>query len=100
MIFRKAQNKIQDPAKLRWLIDLIDRETWVGLDIDVKGEVYGGLLEKNAQDTKSGAGILARNAGSSSEPRPRRKICAAACAGRIFENVVGDSGLEPPTSSV
>jgi type I restriction enzyme M protein len=55
-IFRKAQNKIQDPAKLRRLIDLIDGETWTGMDIDIKGEIYGGLLEKNAQDTKSGAG--------------------------------------------
>ncbi|NUQ84430.1 MAG: SAM-dependent DNA methyltransferase [Anaerolineales bacterium] len=56
VIFRKAQNKIQDPAKLRRLIELIDSETWIGLDIDVKGEIYEGLLEKNAQDTKSGAG--------------------------------------------
>jgi type I restriction enzyme M protein len=56
VIFRKAQNKIQDPAKLRRLIDLIDGETWLGLDIDVKGEIYEGLLEKNAQDIKSGAG--------------------------------------------
>ena len=56
VIFRKAQNKIQDPAKLRRLVDLINGETWTGLDIDVKGEIYEGLLEKNAQDTKSGAG--------------------------------------------
>ncbi len=55
-IFRKAQNKIQDPAKLKRLITLINGETWVGLDIDTKGEIYEGLLEKNAQDTKSGAG--------------------------------------------
>jgi len=55
-IFRKAQNKIQDPAKLRRLIRMIDGETWVGLDIDVKGDIYEGLLEKNAQDVKSGAG--------------------------------------------
>ncbi len=55
-IFRKAQNKIQDPAKLRRLVELIDGETWLGLDVDVKGEIYEGLLEKNAQDTKSGAG--------------------------------------------
>ena len=54
VIFRKAQNKIQDPAKLRRLVELIDGETWIGLDIDVKGEIYEGLLEKNAQDTKSG----------------------------------------------
>ena len=56
VIFRKAQSKIQDPAKLRRLIDLIDGETWMGLDIDIKGEIYEGLLEKNAQDIKSGAG--------------------------------------------
>ncbi len=55
-IFRKAQNKIQDPAKLRRLIDLIDGEVWIGLDMDVKGAIYEGLLEKNAQDIKSGAG--------------------------------------------
>jgi len=57
IIFRKAQNKIQDPAKLRRLIaDLIDRETWTTLDVDVKGDAYEGLLEKNAEDVKSGAG--------------------------------------------
>jgi type I restriction enzyme M protein len=57
IIFRKAQNKIQDPAKLKRLIaDLIDREKWSMLDADVKGNAYEGLLEKNAQDTKGGAG--------------------------------------------
>ena len=56
VIFRKAQNRIQDPAKLRRLITLIEDETWIGLGIDVKAEIYEGLLEKNAQDVKSGAG--------------------------------------------
>ncbi len=56
VIFRKAQNRIQDPAKLKRLIEMIDGETWTGLDIDVKGDIYEGLLEKNAQDIKSGAG--------------------------------------------
>ena len=56
VIFRKAQNRIQDPAKLRRLIDMIDSEIWIGLDMDVKGDIYEGLLEKNAQDIKSGAG--------------------------------------------
>ncbi len=57
VIFRKAQNKIQDPAKLRRLvIDLIDREQWMTLDADVKGGAYEGLLAKNAKDVKSGAG--------------------------------------------
>jgi type I restriction enzyme M protein len=56
VIFRKSQNKIQDPAKLKRLLTLIGGETWLGLDIDVKGEIYEGLLQKNAEDVKSGAG--------------------------------------------
>jgi type I restriction enzyme M protein len=55
-IFKKAQNKIQDPAKLKRLISLIDSERWMALDVDVKGEIYEGLLERNARDIKSGAG--------------------------------------------
>jgi len=57
VIFRKSQNKIENPALLKRLIaDLIDRERWVMMASDVKGDAYEGLLEKNAQDTKSGAG--------------------------------------------
>lgn len=57
VIFRKAQNKIENPAMLRRLIvDLIDKEQWTTLEADIKGDAYEGLLEKNAQDTKSGAG--------------------------------------------
>ena len=55
-IFRKAQNKIQDPAKLERLIKMIDKEKWATLPADVKGEIYEGLLERNAQDVKGGAG--------------------------------------------
>ena len=56
-IFRRSQNKIQDPAKLRRLIKgLIDKENWLSLDTDLKGDAYEGLLEKNASDVKSGAG--------------------------------------------
>ena len=57
VIFRKALNKIQDPAKLRRLIvDLIDKEQWSSLSADVKGDAYEGLLQKNAEDVKGGAG--------------------------------------------
>jgi type I restriction enzyme M protein len=57
LIFRKAQNKVQDPAMLRRLIvDLIGATDWTVLGTDVKGDAYEGLLEKNAEDTKSGAG--------------------------------------------
>src|SRR5678815_1381577 len=55
-IFFKAQNKIQDPAKLSRLVQMIDEQEWVGIDVDTKGDLYEGLLQKNAEDTKSGAG--------------------------------------------
>jgi type I restriction enzyme M protein len=57
LIFRKSQNKIQDPAKLRQIIvELIGKESWLSMSSDVKGDAYEDLLERNAQDTKSGAG--------------------------------------------
>lgn len=55
-IFRKAQNKLTDPAKLKRVVSLIDGETWIGMGVDVKGAIYEGLLEKNAAEVKSGAG--------------------------------------------
>src|SRR5919199_1693282 len=85
VIFRKAQNKVQDPAKLRRLIDLIDSETWTGLGIDIKGAIYEGLLEKNAQDTKSGAGQyftprpLIQAIVDVMCPAPGQTICDPAC---------------------
>ncbi|MBX7132751.1 MAG: type I restriction-modification system subunit M [Fimbriimonadaceae bacterium] len=57
LIFRKAQNKIQDPAKLqRLIVDLMDRENWSGMAADVKGDAYEGLLEKTASEGKAAAG--------------------------------------------
>ncbi len=57
VIFKKAQNRIQDPAKLKKLIiELINKETWLSLEADIKGDAYEGLLEKNAADVKGGAG--------------------------------------------
>jgi type I restriction enzyme M protein len=55
-IFTKSQNKIQDPAKLFRLIELVNETKWVTMGADVKGDIYEGLLERNAEDTKSGAG--------------------------------------------
>jgi len=85
VIFRKAQNKIQDPAKLKRLIELINEETWVGLDVDVKGEIYEGLLQKNAEDVKSGAGQyftprqLIKAMVEAINPKPGETICDPAC---------------------
>lgn len=86
LVFRKAQNKVQDPAKLRRLVaDLIDREQWTALDADVKGDAYEGLLEKNAQDTKGGAGqyftprALIQAVVACAAPRPGETVCDPAC---------------------
>ena len=86
VIFRKAQNKIQDPAKLRRLIaDLIDKEEWSSLDTDVKGDAYEGLLQKNAEDVKGGAGQyftprpLIRAIVDVMQPQPGETICDPAC---------------------
>src|SRR5713101_3997177 len=86
VIFRKAQNKIQDPAKLKRLIsDLIDQAQWSSLDADVKGDAYEGLLEKNAQDVKGGAGqyftprALIRAMVDVIRPQPGETICDPAC---------------------
>jgi type I restriction enzyme M protein len=85
-IFRKAQNKIQDPAKLRRLIvDLIDREHWSSLGADVKGDAYEGLLQKNAEDVKGGAGQyftprpLIAAIVDVIAPQPGQTICDPAC---------------------
>ena len=85
IIFRKSQNKIQDPAKLKRLISLINEETWLGLDMDIKGEIYEGLLQKNAEDTKSGAGqyftprALIRAMVEVVSPEPGQTISDPAC---------------------
>lgn len=86
VIFRKAQNKIQDPAKLRRLIvDLIDKEQWSSLDADVKGDAYEGLLQKNAEDVKGGAGqyftprALIAAMVEVMAPKPGQTICDPAC---------------------
>jgi len=85
IIFRKSQSRIQDPAKLKRLIELINTETWVGLDIDVKGDIYEGLLEKNAEDIKSGAGQyftprpLIKAIVEVMRPGPDMTICDPAC---------------------
>ena len=55
VIFRKAQNRIQEPAMLTRLVrELINSENWLSLSADVKGDAYESLLERNAQDVKTG----------------------------------------------
>jgi type I restriction enzyme M protein len=84
-IFFKAQNKIQDPAKLSRLVQMIDEQEWVGMDADTKGDLYEGLLQKNAEDTKSGAGQyftprpLIRSMVECLRPQPSKVIADPAC---------------------
>jgi len=84
-IFTKAQNKIQDPAKLLKVIDMIDKEQWSMMGADLKGKIYEGLLEKNAEDTKSGAGqyftprALIRAMVECIQPQPLKTITDPAC---------------------
>ncbi len=64
---------------------MIDRENWVMMDADVKGDIYEGLLEKNAEDTKSGAGqyftprALIKAMVACIRPQPMKKIADPAC---------------------
>jgi type I restriction enzyme M protein len=84
-IFLKAQNEIQDPAKLRRLVTMIGEETWLGLDLDTKGTIYEGLLERNAAEVKSGAGqyftprTLIDAAVTVVDPQPNETVHDPAC---------------------
>ena len=82
-IFLRAQNKIQDGAKLKRLIKLIDAERWSDMDSDVKGTIYEGLLERNAEDVKSGAGQYFT-------PRPLVRAITA-----VVRPAVGESVCDP-----
>ena len=92
-IFRKAQNRIQDPAKLkRLIVDLIDQENWSASGTDLKGDAYEELLSKGASDKGSGAGqyftprdliagivdVIDPNPGDTSSTRPVAR--AASCS--------------------
>lgn len=84
-IFFKAENKIPDPAKLSRIIKMIDEENWISLSSDAKGDLYEGLLQKNAEDTKSGAGqyftprALIDAIVACMQPEPMKTIADPAC---------------------
>lgn len=84
-IFTKSQNKIQDPAKLFRVIDMINKENWSMMGSDIKGKIYEGLLQKNAEDTKSGAGqyftprALIKAIVRCVQPKPMKTIADPAC---------------------
>ncbi|MFC5180781.1 class I SAM-dependent DNA methyltransferase [Actinomadura harenae] len=56
-IFEGAKNKIQSPSVLERLVkDLIGQYRWGSESTDVKGDAYEGLLQRGAEDRKTGAG--------------------------------------------
>lgn len=95
-IFTKSQNKIQDPAKLFKLIHLIDAENWIGMGVKDKGDIYEGILKKNAEDTKSGAGQyftpreLIQAIVECVRPEPMKTIADPACGTGGFFLVAHD----------
>lgn len=96
MIFRKAQNKIQDPAKLELLIDMINKESWSSLSVDVKGAIYEGLLQKGAESEKKGAGQyftprpIIEAIVDVMQPQPMQVIADPACGTGGFLTVAHD----------
>jgi len=64
---------------------MVDSTQWVVMGADVKGDIYEGLLEKNAEDTKSGAGqyftprALIRAMVDCLRPEPGKTIADPAC---------------------
>ncbi len=105
-IYTKSQNKIQDPAKLYRLIDMIDKEQWSTMGADVKGKIYEGLLEKNAEDTKSGAGqyftprALIRAMVACVQPEPMKTIADPACGTGGFFLAAYDYIADPKNYSL
>lgn len=55
-IFTKADNKIDKPVMLKKVIDMVKEDNWYMMEVDLKGAIYESILEKNGQDSKSGAG--------------------------------------------
>jgi type I restriction enzyme M protein len=55
-IFTDAQTKLRKPTNLKGLTDAIDKLDWFSAREEGLGNLYEGLLEKNAAEKKSGAG--------------------------------------------
>ncbi|MEZ8082756.1 class I SAM-dependent DNA methyltransferase [Enterovibrio norvegicus] len=55
-IYADAQTRLREPRHLKQLIKSLDSIDWFSAQKDGLGDLYEGLLEKNANETKSGAG--------------------------------------------
>lgn len=55
-IYADAQTRLREPRHLEQMIRTLDQIDWFSAKKDGLGDLYEGLLEKNAGETKSGAG--------------------------------------------
>ena len=88
-IFTQAVPRFNNPVNLKKVMNMIDKEDWSSMEVDVKGAAFEGLLEKAAAEGKKGAGqyftprvlILSIVKVMKPDPRGKRefKICDPAC---------------------
>lgn len=101
MIFKGARCDIHNPALLKQLIvNLIDKEDWLSLPVDVKGTIYEELLQRSASESTKGAGQyfttrpVIQTMVEVMQPTPEDSICdpAAGTGGFLFTayNYVND----------
>jgi type I restriction enzyme M protein len=55
-IYADAQTRLREPRHLEQMIETFEQIDWFSAQKDGLGDLYEGLLEKNASETKSGAG--------------------------------------------
>ncbi len=94
VIFKGARCDIHNPALLKQLIvNLIDKEDWLSLPVDVKGTIYEELLQRSASESTKGAGqyfttrAVIRTMVEVMQPTPQDRICdpAAGTGGFLFQ---------------
>jgi len=101
VIFKGARCDIHNPALLKQLIvNLIDKEDWLSLPVDVKGTIYEELLQRSASESTKGAGQyfttrpVIQTMVEVMQPTPEDSICdpAAGTGGFLFTayNYVND----------
>jgi type I restriction enzyme M protein len=93
VIFKGARCDIHNPALLQQLIvNLIDKEDWLSLPVDVKGTIYEELLQRSASESTKGAGqyfttrAVIQAMVEVMQPTPQDRICdpAAGTGGFLF----------------
>lgn len=101
-IYKDASTSIDEPANLEKIIKDIDELDWFSAREEGLGNLYEGLLEKNASETKSGAGqyftprplinMMVRMV----DPKPGERLCDPA-AGTFGFMVTANDYLKKET---